>query len=235
MQKFLFLLTGLFMSCQLFSQEYKKDRHSRQQKEDSHNSFQADIIDKVDLLKALELAGVRVFKFPLAPFDKKYKLTVKLDEYIDGKCSSSKSIYIHENNLYTHFERDSSSKDSLPVLYTDYIDQLLFYTKSESDSTAILKLETYAGADMMRIKAPKIRKFQFYNWRCYSKTDWVPDRDIPLLVYASSWYDTKGQIERFCGAVDLSLDEKETATLLRSSPHYFVISYKVSPAPATPL
>ena len=222
-----FLLASLLISCNLFSQEFRKDARSQQQKEDTYNSYQGDLITKTDLLKALELTGVRIFKFPLSPFDKEYKLTVTLTEYVNGKISSAKNIYYLEKNTYTHFE-DSGLKDSLPVLYAAYIDQLVFYTKGGNDSTLMLKLETYAGSDIMPIKTKKLRKHQFYNWRYYSKTNWIPNKEIPLLVCASSWYDAKNEVERFCGAVDLSSDVKETETLLKSSPHYYVVSYKVS-------
>ena len=221
------LVVNLFLSCNLFAQEFRKDTRSQQQKEDNFNTYQSDAISKIDLLKALEFEGIRIFKFPLSPFDKEYKLTVKLDEYVNGKIISSKNVYYYGKNTYTHFE-DSAPKDSVPVFYIDYIDQLFFYTKIKNDNEISATLSTYAGSDGMRLKTRKTRKNQFYNWRHYSKTDWVLNKDIPLLVCASSWYDTKYKIERFCGVVDLSLDEKQTKELLEDSPHYFVISYKVS-------
>ena len=98
----------------------------------------------------------------------------------------------------------------------------------ENNNSISATLTTYAGSDGMRLTTRKVRKNQFYNWRHYSKTDWVLNKDIPLLVCASSWYDSTNKVERFCGAVDLSLDEKQTQELLEKSPHYFVISYKVS-------
>jgi hypothetical protein len=48
-----------------------------------------------------------------------------------------------------------------------------------------------------------------------------------MLVYGSSWYDEKIKTDRFCGVVDLSLDEERTKELLDYSPHYYVISLKV--------
>jgi hypothetical protein len=49
-----------------------------------------------------------------------------------------------------------------------------------------------------------------------------------MLVYSSSWYDKKYDIERSCGAVDLSNDQSATKELLSNSSHYFLISYKIS-------
>ncbi|WP_394342733.1 hypothetical protein [Mucilaginibacter gilvus] len=50
---------------------------------------------------------------------------------------------------------------------------------------------------------------------------------IPIMVYSSSWYDKKYDVERSCGAVDLSNDKAATKELLDNSSHYFLISYKI--------
>jgi len=221
------ILMALFISSNLFAQKYQKDARTPAQKEDPHNSYQADLVSRTDLLKALELAGVQVFKFPLASFAKEYKLSVRIYEYVNGCQSSSRDLYAIGKNTYTHF-RDSSSMDTPRVLSIDFIDQLTFFSRNENDSSLSLVIATYAGSDRIRIFKKQTRKFQYYTWRRYSKTDWVLNQEIPLLVWASSWYDQKNNVERFCGVVDLSRDKKETKELLNSSPHYYVISYKVS-------
>lgn len=206
-----------------FCQEYQKDIKTKTQKEDLHNKYQSDLISKTDLLKALEMSGIGIFKFPLDSFDKRYKLSINLDEYVDSKKVSSKTIYSF-NNTYIHYKEDSSNAKA----YFDYIDQLLFFYK-ETDSLSTLKIETYGGAiGGIKLKKNNARKNQYYNWRSYSKTNWSLNKNIPLLIYASSWYDKKYNFERFCGVVDLSKDEKGTKELLDNSPHYYLISYEVS-------
>ncbi|MDO6432698.1 DUF5041 domain-containing protein [Flavitalea sp. BT771] len=220
------VVIGLFVCSNLNGQHYLKDARSPAQKEDPYNSYQSDFISKTDLLKALELAGVQVFKFPLASFAKEYKLSVTVDEYVDGKKGRSIDLYAIGKNTYTYFK--DSSLDIHHGLFTDFIDQLTFLSRNENDSSIILALTTYAGSDRIRLAKRQTRKFQYYNWRRFSKTDWVLNRETPLLVCASSWYDPKNNVERFCGVVDLSRDEKETRKLLSASPHYYLISYKVS-------
>lgn len=206
-----------------FCQEYQKDIKTKSQKEDSLNKYQSDLISKTDLLKALEMSGVGIFKFPLDSFDKPYKLSINLDEYVDSKKVDSTTIYSFDNT-YIHYKNDSSDVK----LYFDYIDQLVFFSK-EIDSLCVLKIETYGSSiGGIKLKKNNARSNQSYNWRSYSKTKWGLNRNIPLLIYASSWYDKKYNFERFCGVIDLSKDEKGTRELLENSPHYYIISYEVS-------
>jgi hypothetical protein len=206
-------------------QEYKKDPRSREEKQDRYNQYQADGINKMQLLKALEMSGIRIFHFPLKPFDKEYKVNIYIHEYVNGKKGDNDddNIYFALNNTYSHFEEGNKNEK---VHYTDYIEYIDCYTK-ETDTASYIMFETYAFSIKIPLKQKKTNKDQSYYWRSYSKTDWVLNEEISLLVYASSWYDEKFKIYRFCGAVDLSEDEKETKRLLDSSPHYYVISYKI--------
>lgn len=93
----------------------------------------------------------------------------------------------------------------------------------------MITIDTYGSAvGGIRLKQSITRKHQFYDFRRYNEYKWVLNKPVPLLIYASSWYDKKYNIERFCGTNDLSKDEKETKELLDNSSHYYIISYKVS-------
>jgi hypothetical protein len=202
----------------VFSQDfqYKKDIRPQKVKEDRHNMYQSEQINQLDLIRALELAGVHIYKIPLKHFDKKHTLIVNLDEYIQGEKVKTTAIF-QGDNTYIY------PTDTIP--FFDYIDQLLFFTKEEGND---LFVTFYSYAMGSRQKLSKKEDGHFYNWRTYSKTTWVINKEIPLLVYASSWHDAKYDIERFCGVADLSLSEKASKELFDNSPHYFVISYKVS-------
>jgi hypothetical protein len=210
----------------IFSQDfqYREDTRSQNMKEDSFNQYQSEQISELDLIRALAFAGIHIYKIPLRPFDKKYTIVVTMDEYVQGKKIKSKNI-IEEDNTYIYTNDSIATEESVP--YIDYIDQITFYMK-DNDSINVLELRTYAGGSKMHFKKNITRENQFYNWRSYSKTDWILNENIPLLVYASSWYDEKYKIERFCGVVDLSLKKEYTDELLNNSPHYFAISYKIS-------
>jgi len=214
-----FLLFSLLICIPLFSQEFKKDTRNQKQKEDSKNSYQVEIINDTDILQALEIAGIRIFKFPLSPFDKEYKMEIIIDEYVNGEKSNLSNINISTTYSFPDDENDPDK------YYVDYIDQLLFFMKDKEDISEVT-IKTYAGTRWTRFDKKITRKRQFYMWRKYSKAGWKLNETVPLLVYASSWNDDAGY-ERFCGAVDLSDNEEDTAELLNSSKHYYIISYKV--------
>ncbi|MDN5285611.1 MAG: hypothetical protein JWR38_1885 [Mucilaginibacter sp.] len=210
----------VLLSIGAYSQDFKKDPRSENLKEDNYDAYQVSQISKTDLLKALEIAGVRIFNCPIAPkFDQTYKLVINLDEYVNGKKISTKNISPNQHNTYSFYEGEK--------LYFDYINELKFIAKdTESDSTAFLNVEVHGNTTGINLKKNKERKYQYYQWRRFYKADWVLDKEIPVLVFASSWYDKKNSIERFCGTVDLSRDKNATDELLKNSPHYFIISYK---------
>lgn len=210
----------IFLPLSVFSQVATKDTRSIEQKDDPYSIYNASNINKITLLKALEIAGINIFNISLKKFDKKYHLEITLDEYIDTRKVSSKNISVSTNNEYSYYR-----KNKRQISYIDHID--IF--SRDIDSLSILKIETYAGSlNGIKLKQNKNRKNQFYNWRTFGKTNWVLNENIPILVYASSWYDKENDIERFCGAVDLSKNEDDTKMLLGNSPHYYLISYKVS-------
>ncbi len=206
---------------------YRRDDRPQSVREDSNNQYQSDRMSEIRLLKALEMAGIRIFDFPVSPaFEKEYKYLVSLTEYVGDKKIKSNNLFppIVSKNIYRHSVKDTVTQED--IWYFDYIPRLTIYTK-DNDSTAVLNVEHLAGAVRgMVLNKKKERDRQFYNWRSYSKTDWVLNEEVPLLVYASSYYD--GKVERFCGEVDLSKDENSTKELLEKSPHYYVISIKVS-------
>ena len=210
-------------SINSFCQEYKKNSKTKEQKEDSYNKYQSEQITKTDLLKALEMIGVGIFKFPLDSFDKPYKMSINLDEYVNSEKINSKHIYSFKNT-YSYYENVAGKAKP----YLDYIDQLVFFSK-ESDILCALKIETYGGGiGGIKLKKNNERRNQYYNWRSYSNINWELNKNTPLLIYASSWFDKKNNFERFCGVVDLSKDENGTKELLENSPHYYIISYEVT-------
>lgn len=214
----------LVVASQLYAQSYKKDLRTAIEKENPNKEYQIAHLNSIDLLKALELSGINFFKIRLKEFDTVYKFSITLDEYVKGKKVQSKNISLREDNIYYHFIKGDSGKT---VRYYDYIDQIGFYTKDE-DSVCRLKIETYgSGITGLPLKKKKERPSQNYNWRFYSKDEWALNKEIPILVYASSWYDKNIDADRFCGVSDLSEDEKQTLELLNNSPHYYIISYRI--------
>ena len=207
--------------------KYRKDDRPQNVKEDRYNSYQVNSISEIDILKALEMVGIRIFDMPIFPvFEKKYKLSINIDEYVEGKKGNSNDImpFIYPGkNIYDYWIKDSIEQKN--VFYFDYLQRFTFFSK-DNDTTSLLTINHLGGSlSGIKLKKNKLRDGQFYNWRSYSKIDWKLNEEVPLLVYASSYYD--GKFERFCGAVDLSEDEEATKELFDKSPHYYIISFKV--------
>jgi len=215
---------GAVISISAISQniEYRKDNRPQNIKEDRFNEYQVNRISDIDILKALEIVGVRIFDIPISPaFEKEYKLSVIIDEYVKGKKIDSQNVtfnYAGKNTYHYYI-------DGVP--YFDYFPKFTVFTQ-DNDKAQRLHVTHYGGSSRKILKNRIRRKGQFYTWRAYSKTDWELNEEVPLLVYASSWYDKRIKLDRFCGVVDLSLDEERTKELFDNSPHYYVISLKIS-------
>lgn len=208
----------------IFSQEYQKDTRSQYIKEDVLGTYKAELIDNIDILNALKLLGVNVYKFNIGEFDKKYNITITMDEYSDGVKLNSLKIAQEDNTYF--YSTDSVYTENSKVLY-DYIDQLSFYTK-ENDSIVYVEVSNYSHSSRVNFHKKNERDSQFYSWRYYRNTKWKLNIDIPLLIYASSWFDSNNKIERFCGIAVLSEGDEATEDLLISSPHYYRFNLKVT-------
>ena len=202
--------------------QYRKDERPQNVKEDNYNQYQVTEISEIDMLKALEMLGIRIFNIPISPaFEKEYFLSIMLDEYVDGKMINSKDIIPNhpalKSNTYRH-EQDG-------VWYFDYIPKMTIFSQ-DKDTHLSLTVSSLSGRfSGTSLEKKKIREGQFYMWRAYRKKEWKLNEVVPLLVFGSSWHD--GRFERFCGTVDLSEDEEATKELLEKSPHYYVLSLKV--------
>ncbi|MFP4543499.1 MAG: hypothetical protein ACOC3T_02080 [Bacteroidota bacterium] len=96
-------------------------------KEDRNNVYQSDMINQIDLLQALELAGIRINKFYIGKFDKRYNLLIIKEEFCDGQQIDLDTLAERDN---TYFFRNESG-DSL---YYSYIDQIKVISKQEDSS-----------------------------------------------------------------------------------------------------
>jgi hypothetical protein len=201
---------------------YKKDARTATQKDKLHSNLSAEP-SQADLLKALDFAGISVFKFPLEKFSGKYTMDVIVEEFQNGKKIKTDSIY-YGTNTYNYYEK---TPDGNTQRYFDYLDLLTFFAH-DGDSTTRLQLNLYGMATSILLKKKKESESQNYYWAGYSKWPWKINQPVPLLVFAAAWYDKKINGYRFCGINDLSRDKDQTEELLKMSPHYFTISYIVS-------
>lgn len=217
--KNLILIPLIFLSLNLFSQNEKNlDKRSQLEKEDSNDMYNQSKITTLDLLQALELASIRIFKFDIGEFDKEYRLQIFSEEYVNSKLIKTDTLIDYKNDYSFWIDKKYNQ---------GFIDQIKIFTKTE-ENISTLSLNTYALGSKKEINLGKNDHRQFYNWRAYEDTKWKLNKKIPLLVFASSWLDKKYNFHRFCGVVKLKEGDERTAELLKYSPNYIVINYKIS-------
>lgn len=215
---FLLLFFWMFFQLNVYSQAFKKDNRTSSEKEDHKYDLQSDRLSNVDLLQAMELIGLKVHQFNIGTFNSKYSLHFILKEYSNGEVLKTDTL-LNTSNTYAFYENDTR--------YYDYITQIKIFTLQEEKHLKI-KISTLSMSWSSKVDYQSTHNDQNYFVRYYSNTSWVENKDIPLLVFASSWKDEKFGFYRFCGTNQLDDQNEETQTLLKQSPHYFKLSYVVS-------
>ncbi|PQB05049.1 DUF5041 domain-containing protein [Aureitalea marina] len=218
MKKYI-LLVFLMISLVSYSQEQRAvDQRPQIEKEDSNDFYNQAEMTKLDLLQALEMAGIGAHKFNIGTFDKEYKLQIFADEYIQGKLINTDTLVDFTNDYGFWIDGEYNQ---------GFIDQIKIFTKTEENNST-LNIRTYALGTTKEINLGKTDHRQFYNWRAYEDTQWKLNQKVPLLIFASSWLDKQYNFHRFCGVVNLKENDEGTQELLDYSPNYVVINYKIS-------
>ena len=212
------LFTVLLFSNQTRSQNIQKDTQRQSVKDDGTNYYQSDEINRLDILEAMDFAGIKVNKFKLGSFDTTYNITFVIEEFVDSKLKKIDTIFSRDN-LYGFYIGEKR--------YNDYIDQIKIFSK-QKNSICTGKIETYVGSDGFKLVGDTSVKNRFYNWRSFIDPTWKINKKIALMIYASSWTDKKYKIQRFCGTMNLKEGDNATNELLKESPHYYLFSYKVT-------
>ncbi|MGS2763592.1 hypothetical protein [Sinomicrobium sp. M5D2P9] len=190
-------------------------------KEDPQNTYNSQDINTLDLVEALDIAGIQIYKFRTGKFDKDYRLYILKDKYENGKLTEQDTIALM-NTKYHYYSGD--------ILMHDYMDQFKMFAKTE-DNKGSLSIRTYSMRLKTNVELKKTSDMQFFMWKEYVNPSWKLNRKIPLMIFASSWYDEKYKVERFCGVAKLKDGDKDSEELLSSSPSYLLISYLVENKP----
>lgn len=107
------------------------------------DEYQAGEISKVDLLRALNSLGARIFNCQLLPrFTKTYNLTVDVDEYLNGKLISTKNVSPNEKNIYFFWEKEKQ--------YADYASKIQLITR-DADSVSVLSVDVMGNTTGMKL------------------------------------------------------------------------------------
>lgn len=218
LQKFYILLFAvLVISTPIFAQNIEKNTERQSVKDDGTNYYHSDDMNQVDILEALDFAGIKVSKFALGNFDTTYQITFLIEEFVKLKLLKTDTLF-SRYNLYGFYKGEKK--------FNDYIDQIKIFSKQEGNICKG-KVETYVGSDGFKLIGDTTTKNRYYKWRSYINSIWKLNKKIPLMIYASSWTDKKYGFQRFCGTMNLKENDSDTNELLRESPHYFLFSYIV--------
>jgi hypothetical protein len=223
-KSFFYITSFCLIAISSSGQKFKKNTSPQITKEDANNEYHSDKLSNLDMIQAFEALGIHVYKFDIGIFDTTYRFITTIDEFINGKMIKTDTL-LNTLNTYSFYEK------GVTEYYWDYIDQIKVITKQEilkkDTNTFSIHLQTYGEGVKKTFKYAKRDSQQFYSWVGYLDTQWKINKKIPLLIFASSWYDKKYDIQRFCGARNLKGNDPQTIELLSSSPRYYLVSYKI--------
>lgn len=214
--KFHLILILLLIATKSFSQtEYKPDQRTSEQKLNLSNSN----INKTDIINLLEFGGLQINKFEIGKFDRKLSIQFIMEEFIDSKRVSVDTFAISGNTYIYNLEGN---------WYFDYIESFEILTKDPIENKAQIKFITAEMSTTKYLQLNNLKEGSFTNYRRYKDAKWQLNKKVPLLVFASSWYDKDINANRFCGANYLEENSEPTKELFEKSPNYIVFSYAVT-------
>lgn len=214
----LLLIICLLIIQASYGQEFKVDHRIQIEKENPMKTYYPEAISMLDLLKIIEIQGIKINKIEFAKFDKSYNITLLSEKYNNGILTKTDTLSQFKST-YHYYEGGKP--------YYDFNDKLTIITKDDG-AVSKLFIQGYDFKTEAIIELKQTNENSQFNWRSYRKTDWKLDKKIPLLIFASTWKDEKYGFERFCGVVHLKENEEGTNELLAFSPSYAIIYYQIS-------
>lgn len=212
------LICFFIISAQIVkSQEFKQDNRSSETRVNTSLFSKADNITNEDIVQALNISGIGIHKFELGEFKKKRKLLIMLEKYHNGNLEKTDTI-MNASNTYLY-------SDDTGTVYYDYLKEIKVFTR-DLDEGSLVRIYS-SIRDEINIALPKSNDITYFEWREYKNTDWKLDQRIPLLMYASSWWDEDFDVERFCGVRYLENDSEGEEEFFEFSPYFAIISYKI--------
>lgn len=187
---------------------------SAQEKNDSLIKTEQQTVNMDDIIAALEISGIQIFKFNTGDFDRKLELIIQLEEYSADTLKQKVILYEGKNWFNSYKEKQ---------LIERFVDQLRIITK-KGDNNCILSIDLQGTTLDRQFSIEKTYDRQFFLWRPYAETNWALNKKVPLMAYISSWRDKKGYI-RHCGVRRLKNNSEDTDQFFSNSPNYFILSY----------
>jgi len=210
----------LCVASNLYSQQVvKMDNRKAIEKEDPYNFYDVENISQTDILKAIELLGMRIYKFDVPGNTESHNITILAREFKNGHEVNTDTIANFSNDYHYWVT-------GIPDPYIDYINGITIFTDTHENQSE-LQLDLTSFTTKHEIALDKTSEDQFFLWRKYTKSHTQTNKEIPLMIFASSWMFPGENFHRFCGVAELTEGDPMTKELLEYSKHYIQITVKV--------
>ena len=208
----------------------------------SAQSVKPQEADFSDYIKLLNDAGYMVYSFDIKDFlDDTYSIRFRIKEFVNGKEIESKDRGFLSNNrmMLTEFSEETQKELREEGLCTDLEKGIVRQSEkitigvspANSDSVQKIKFtveEMRSGNRMLKLRPLKIAdssRHYHYSHRPFKINSFEEGKFIPLVLYASYWFDEQNGFFRFCGEKEIEPDM--SSEILKFLPHYYVIGVEI--------
>lgn len=176
-----------------------------------------------DIEEALRHIGINIYKHDIGMIDKNPEIKIIVDEWEDFKLVNSWTALTIPLEFTFMPGSDNDAQKNNIIRTTSIV---------KNDSLLIVEI---AINDMLRPFHLKQKKLDTEDRHLpyfpvpYKNRQVQQNKNIPLMLYGTMWHDEEFNIYRFCGRDYLTdeSDDEATEELMSSSPHYYIISYRI--------
>lgn len=194
---------------------------------DPENLYQSNDISKLDLIKAIEVLGIRIFKFSIPNTIEAKRISILVLEYEDGELIGTDTLRQHSNQ-YTYWKQGYSKPFKSIITKARIISEL-------GNDAAKLHIDMHSqGLDVIQLPFKAKNNDASYNIRPFhSHSEFKMGSVVPLLIIASSWIDVDENFSKFCGLrilneiKPLNPEKDEEYMIQDNSPHYYILAYVI--------
>lgn len=197
-----------------------------------------------DIIRTLNANGYEFYSFDLGTFnDKTYQIEVYIqegdstglltDNEIRGAGWQSRRFL---KDIPEEYRQKVTPIDPVTGLI-DQISRIGISIAPETDSTVIARIsfgkygisQVLKQQPIIRYKEGQQIIYRAYGTRPFKIETFESGKDIPLVMYASYWFDPQANSYRLCGEEEI--DPDMSTPILKNIPHYYVIGIRLTEKP----